>query len=424
MFGDLPGRTGPRAGLVLTESTAPERILRPIRPRCRRPYAGDVKRRQDWLQPESDVEGPPDRGPRDWALAALVLVAAVAESVIRDGMAWRSVVPVVGCVLALATLWRRTRPLATVALGFGTFIAVDLASALTEDVRFSLFAGAVVLVLVYSLFRWGTGRQAAIGSVVALAGWGVSVATDFTGAADAIGGLVVLMFAAALGALVRYRRIVRTQELERVRFHERDMLARELHDTVAHHVSAIAIQAQAGQVLATAGDRGGAADALAVIEKEASRALLEMRSVVGTLRRRDDTSATPIPRGVDDILGLATADGHGPRVEVECRGDLTDVRAGVQAALFRVAQESITNANRHARDATRVHVLIDGDTETVRLSVSDDGERASPVPRPAGYGLAGMDERVTLLGGTLQAGPGPDRGWTVRATIPRGRRPA
>ena len=100
------------------------------------------------------------------------------------------------------------------------------------------------------------------------------------------------------------------------------------------------------------------------------------------------------------------------------------MRAGVQAALFRVAQESITNANRHARDATRVHVLIDGDTETVRLSVSDDGEWVSPVPRPAGYGLAGMDERVTLLGGTLQAGPGPDRGWTVRATIPRGRRPA
>lgn len=110
--------------------------------------------------------------PRDWALAALVLVAAVAESVLRDGMAWRSVVPVVGCVLALATLWRRTRPLATVALGFGTLIAVDLASALTEDVRFSLFAGASVLVLVYSLFRWGTGWQAAIGSVVALAEWG------------------------------------------------------------------------------------------------------------------------------------------------------------------------------------------------------------------------------------------------------------
>jgi len=91
--------------------------------------------------------------------------------------------------------------------------------------------------------------------------------------------------------------------------------------------------------------------------------------------------------------------------------------------LFRVAQESVTNAKRHARHATRVRVLVAGDRETVRLGISDDGDRVSPGPRPSGYGLAGMEERVTLLGGTLEAGPDPDHGWTVRATIPRTGRP-
>jgi signal transduction histidine kinase len=340
-------------------------------------------------------------------------------------MLWRPLAPVVGLVLALATLGRRARPLAMVALGFGTLMAVDVASILTGDVPFVPVAGVSVLVLVYALFRWGTGSEAAIGSVIVLAGWGVSVTTDFTGASDAIGGLVVLLFAAALGVSVRYRRIVRRQQFERVRFHERDMLARELHDTVAHHVSAIAIQAQAGQVLATSGDVGGAAEALAVIGEEASRTLTEMRSVVGTLRRGQDPSTMPIPHGIADIQHLATADeAPGPHVEVECRGDLNDLRPGVQAALFRVAQESITNAKRHARHATRVHVQVAGDSENVRLDVSDDGDRVSSGPRPSGYGLAGMEERVTLLGGTLEAGPHPDRGWTVQATIPRTGRPA
>ena len=107
------------------------------------------------------------------------------------------------------------------------------------------------------------------------------------------------------------------------------------------------------------------------------------------------------------------------RIDVERRGDLEDLRPAVQAALFRVAQESITNAKRHARHATRVHVVVAGESDTVRLAVTDDGERGLSGPRQPGYGLVGMAERVSLLGGTLEAGPSPDRGWTVRATIPR-----
>lgn len=418
-------RTGPVASLDLSKRTGGERGFWPIRGRICVPTLGTVNRTFDWLETNSgEVENPPARVARDWALFALIVGAALAEVVFRTDMTWRWIGLVVGLILASATLWRRPHPLAAVALGFGPFMAVNLATIVAGSESFSLNAGLAVLVLMYALFRWGTGRQAASGSVIALAAGGLAVITDPTGVTEAIGGLVVLLLAATVGVLIRYRRIVRNQQFERVRLNERDMLARELHDTVAHHVSAIAIQAQAGQVLARSGDLGGAAEALGVIETEASSTLTEMRSVVGALRRGNETPEKSILRGVADIRDLATPAGPtGPRIEVECRGPLGDLRPGVQAALFRVAQESITNAKRHARRATRVHVLVAGSTKNVRLRVSDDGERTSLGPQPSGYGLAGMEERVTLLGGTFEAGPLPERGWAVQAIIPRAGRP-
>ncbi|MGH3502010.1 MAG: sensor histidine kinase [Nocardioidaceae bacterium] len=344
----------------------------------------------------------------------------MAEAVVRDGMVWRPLAVVFGLTLALTMLGRRTRPFAMVGLGFGAFLAVDLASVFAGGKPFNLYAGAAVLFLVYSLFRWGTSRQTVVGSVIVLVEWLVSTMSDFTGVTDAGGGLVALLFPAALGVSIRYRCIVRAQQLDQVRFHERDMLARELHDTVAHHVSAIAVQAQAGQFLAKSRDLGGAAEALEVIEEEASRTLAEMRSIVVTLRRGTSTPQMVAQRGLADIGHLATAEGaRGLRIEVEYRGDLDDLQPSVQAALYRVAQESITNAGRHARHATLVRVIVAGDTESARLSVSDDGERGPSNTAPPGYGLVGMTERVMLLGGTLEAGPCRDQGWTVRATIPR-----
>jgi hypothetical protein len=357
---------------------------------------------------------------RDWLLVAGVAATAMTEVAVRDDMQWRPLTIVTGLTLALTMLWRRTHPLAMTGIGFGAFIAIDLVSAFITGEQFSLYAGAFVVVLEYSLFRWGTTRQAAIGLVIVLSTWLVSVTTDFTGVTDASGGMVVLLLPAALGVVVRYRHIVRTQQFERVRSHERELLARELHDTVAHHVSAIAIQAQAGRFLAGSRDLDGAAKALGVIEEEASRTLAEMRSMVGSLRRSNGTQQMPAQRGVTDIDTLATAeDAQGLQIDVEHRGDLNDLRPSVEAALYRVAQESITNAKRHARHATQVHVIVAGDTDTVRLSVRDNGERGLSTLRMPGYGLVGMAERVTLLGGTLEAGPGPDHGWTVHAVIPR-----
>jgi signal transduction histidine kinase len=104
-------------------------------------------------------------------------------------------------------------------------------------------------------------------------------------------------------------------------------------------------------------------------------------------------------------------------VDVELTGDLEGVRPMVAAAVYRIAQESITNAVRHARHATRIDVRVIGEQDSVLVVVLDDGEPSSP--SPPGYGVAGMTERAALLGGTLEAGPNAGGGWLVTATLPR-----
>jgi signal transduction histidine kinase len=372
-----------------------------------------------WAEPA--VAHPPARVRRDQVLAAGVLVAAVGEAIARPDVAWRPMALGLGCVLALAVLVRRTRCLMAVAVAFGAFIALDVAAAVVEAEPVVLYSGAVVLLLVYTLFRWGAGRDVVLGSGIAACAFTVSVITDYTGPVDTLGGAAVLLFAAALGGAIRYRAIAREQLVEHAKLQEREQLARELHDTVAHHVSAIAVQAQAGLVLARSSSPGGATEALELIDREAATTLAEMRAMVGALR--NDRGRPPFAPGrrLADISRLAAAGTDSFRVDVALSGDLTDLAPAVEAALFRVAQESVTNAQRHAELATRVKVKVTGSATEVQLTVSDDGARSTTTQDRPGYGLAGMTERVTLLGGTLDAGPGPDRGWRVRAVLPRPR---
>ena len=234
---------------------------------------------------------------------------------------------------------------------------------------------------------------------------------------DAVAGTVFLLFPAALGASVRYRVSSRLREIDQVKLRERQQLARELHDTVAHHVSAIAIQAQAGRTVA-AGRPDAAVRALEVIEEAASRTLAEMRTMVGVLRDGDEPDRAP-QRGVADIERLARDAAHGPRVDVELTGEFDALRPAVGAAMYRLAQEAITNATQHARHATRIDVQVAGEDDCVRLTVRDDGDAGSADGSRSGYGLVGMAERAALLGGTFEAGPGPDKGWTVNAVVPR-----
>jgi signal transduction histidine kinase len=374
--------------------------------------------RSVWDEPSP--ADPPARVWRDWVLVGGFALAIVVEVLVRPDLPWRFYAGGVALAVLPALLWRRTSPLAAVAFAFAV---CGLAPLLTgRDLGLNSFV--FVVFFAYAMARWGTGRQAVLGSAVIVAKLLFSLFAGHAGVGDTTAGLVVLFGVTAMGAAVRYRTRARQRELDQVKLLERERLARDLHDTVAHHVSAMAIRAQAG--LATAAVNPDAAvDALRVIEAEASRALAEMRGIVRVLRTDEPADLAPTP-GVADLRGLAGRHRVGPEVDVAISGDVESLPAPVGTAIYRLAQESVTNARRHARNATRIRVSVVADDAAVRLQVSDDGE-TSPAPavaragRSGGFGLAGMAERAGLVGGTCEAGPGPVRGWTVTAVLPRAR---
>ena len=358
----------------------------------------------------------------DWVLVAAVLAAAVIEAVAREDVVWRPVNLILVVAVAPLLLWRRTHPLAMVAIAFPLFAVVDLAATVVGVTWDGPNPSALVLLLFpYALFRWGSGREALIGLAVVLSPVVAGAAAAPVG--EVVGGALILLFAAALGAAFRYRSSARLHGRDQAKLREREQLARELHDTVAHHVSAIAIQAQAGRTVAESHPEA-VLDALVVVEKEASRALTEMRTIVGALRQGEQADLAPQP-GVAEIERLAGSTGHAPHVDVTLTGDLSELPPSVDAALYRLAQESVTNALRHARHATKVHVVVAGEDDCVRLTVWDDGDaRPADAESSSGFGLLGMAERARLLGGAFEAGPNRGGGWTVHAELPKSGRGA
>lgn len=368
-----------------------------------------------WIEPRPAK--PPRRVWRDWALVALLVSWSVVETTLREDLASRPLVLVVVLVVLAPLWWRRTHPLVAVTVSFGTLTAVDVARILAGDETGLLTSIAGVLVLPYALFRWGAGREAAIGLGIILAWLAITHVADPAGAAEVVAGYGFFLFAAALGASIRYHANTRIRDIDEAKLREREQLARELHDTVAHHVSGIAVQAQAGRAVATSHPER-VIDVLAIIEDAASRTLTELRTMVGVLRASDEADFAPQP-GVADLERLVgDAEGR-PIVDLELSGELDDLSPAVGAAIYRLAQESVTNARRHARRATRVTVRVVGDGERVQLTVDDDGAPGTAGENPSGYGLIGMRERATLLGGTFVAGPAAGRGWRVEAMLPR-----
>lgn len=359
---------------------------------------------------------PPARTGWDWGLVTIVTVSAVLEALVRPDMPLRALAVALAIGLAPLLLWRRTYPLRVVAITFGLITAVDVVLLSIGSPTLDTTTMVYVLLLAYSLFRWGTGWEPVAGAAIITASAIVAFLVRWTGFADAIGGVAVLLAAFAVGWAVRSQQGALARRLEHVKWEERVLLARELHDTVAHHVSAIAVQAQAGRALASTSPPAPL-EALAVIEVEASRTLAEMRAMVRVLRDGAPVAYAPRP-GVADLEQLVRSAPAGPRVEVTVSGDVEALPVAIDAAVFRIAQEAVTNALRHARHATVVDVRVSADPSSITLVVRDDGDTTTADPR-AGFGLTGMVERALLLGGTCQAGPSPNGGWSVVASLPR-----
>jgi signal transduction histidine kinase len=235
----------------------------------------------------------------------------------------------------------------------------------------------------------------------------------------------LLLPAWAIGTVVRLgqeaERRARQDETQRRVYEERLRIAREVHDVVGHSLAVINLQA--GVALHVVGRRPDQAEvALAAIKRSSKEALEELRGTLAVFRQPEPASADgtrrPTPGlGQLDALVVAMAEGGLP-VEVAVTGRPASLPAAVDTAAYRIVQESLTNVVRHAGPATAT-VRLEYQSDALVVEIADrGGGQASAPARPAGSGIAGMRERAAAVGGTLQAGPGADGGFLVRARLP------
>jgi signal transduction histidine kinase len=197
---------------------------------------------------------------------------------------------------------------------------------------------------------------------------------------------------------------------------ERARIARELHDVVGHSVSVMTVQAAAVRRLLEP-DQDKEREALMVVEQTGREALAEMRRMVGVLRRPEEAPALapqPSLEHLDQLL--ATTREAGLPVELRVEGTPTELPPALDTTAYRIVQEALTNAVKHA-NAHRAEVLVRYGNGTVELVVSDDG-RGNGDGDGGGHGLVGMRERVSVYGGELEAGPQAGGGFRLRATLP------
>lgn len=307
--------------------------------------------RRSLLDEPRPADAPPV-GRLDRLLVGVFAAAVLVEGIARPDVAWRPLVTVLALALVPALLWRRSRPLVAALLGWGVAGVLSVLELTPHHGDLDLYSMSAVLVLLHSLVRWGSGREAVLGTAYVTVVVALGMYATSAGRADVFGGTVLLLLVVALAAVFRYRADLWHRQQREIRNEERVALARELHDIVAHHVSAIAVQAQAGGVVAGAQPEK-AAEVLAAIESEASRTLAEMRSMVRVLREPQAVAYSP-QRGVADLPALARADAT-PAVEVTLDGfvDPAGARRGRDALPARAGVADQRRTARPGRDAGR-----------------------------------------------------------------------
>ena len=208
---------------------------------------------------------------------------------------------------------------------------------------------------------------------------------------------------------------------------ERARVSREMHDIVGHNLAVITGLADGAAGLA-AHQPTNTADttrAFELIADTSRQALSELRRTLGVMRDQDVDHDADQPRftpqpGLTDVPRLIErVQGAGPRVTYTTNGDLTELAPGLQLTVYRIIQEALTNILKHAKAATHVTVTVSRQPHTAAVTVRDDAPlRAARDQQGEGHGLLGLRERTSLAGGTMTAGPGPDRGWSVSVTLP------
>ncbi len=326
----------------------------------------------------------------------------------------RPLLGLTGLVITASLVWRRRTPWVVAILAFGALVFQSFLATPPDGI-----AGLAALLLVsYSLGRWTRPPVAYAGSAL------ISVTALTTGddAADAVFALLVLGAAWVAGLVFRRRAddldalaLARLAAQREGAEEERLRIARELHDVVAHRVSMMVVQSQLADTVLD-NDPAAARRAVQAVEAAGRDALEELRSVLGLLH--DEHPGDRQPEGTDltrlSSLVEAARSGGVPATLV-VTGTERRVSPMVALATFRIVQESLTNVVKHAAGAAS-RVELSYRPAHVLVQVSNDGARVrTPLP---GHGLAGMAERAAFVGGTFDAHPREDGGFTVRAVLP------
>jgi signal transduction histidine kinase len=197
---------------------------------------------------------------------------------------------------------------------------------------------------------------------------------------------------------------------------ERARIARELHDAIAHNVSMMVLQAGAERRVLGA-DRSSTGEVLETIEHVGRGALTEMRRLVGMLRSDAPDPLAPQPGLAELELLVAQVRDAGLPVELHVEGERRELPVGIELSAYRIVQEALTNALKHAGDASAT-VTVRYGADSLELEIVDDGAAGQPAAAGGGHGLVGMRERVALYGGRLDAGRRVSGGFGVRVLLP------
>jgi signal transduction histidine kinase len=364
----------------------------------------------------------------DTALAGLLACLAQVEFwTVGDPDGPRALVAVTALVMMLSLVWRRRAPVAVASVVMAALTVLALAS---DTLDVTVFPIAAVVLAMYSVAAHCELRGALIGAAVVLV-------PAFVLEAVIDGEFGNFFFIAVMNASVwvagravrsqgsRAARLAdRTVELERegeqraraAASEERVRIARELHDIVAHSVSTMVVQAGAERRVLDPG-QASTREVLLSIEQTGRQAMAEMRRLLGMLRKDDQELALlpqPSLAHVDVLVDQVRA--AGMPVEVRVEGEPVSLPPGVDLSAYRIVQEALTNALKHAGPA-RATVTVRYRRHELQLEIADSG-RGATNGRGGGHGLVGMRERVALFGGEFDAGNRAGVGYAVQVRLP------
>jgi signal transduction histidine kinase len=368
----------------------------------------------------------------DPLLAVGLLALGIYEVWIESGqVAGPRLVNTVFLLLATVPLaWRRRHPLAVLAIVALADCAWSSALYLGEQPPLTPFLA--VLVAAFTAASRTEGRGAVVGAGLVAATMLATIPALVSGvyAGDVVPAWIFATLAWAIGRVVRRQRALaialaeRALQLEQEREEkarlavelERARIARELHDVVTHNVSVMVVQAG---VERRELDRTNepSRDVLASIEQTGRATLVELRRLVGVLRKSDDAlplAPQPTLARLEELIAQAGAVGVPTELSIE--GTRTELPAGVELSAYRIIQEALTNVLKHAGRA-RATVVVRYRHKALELEIADDG-RSPATGAEGGHGLVGMRERVALHGGTLEIASRNGGGFVVRARLP------